>query len=151
MRAMTPLAEAELETLPHQVASSASFACTPEQLFASFERAEDWWTWLFIGTLVFGIAYFLLFPGMGAFAGVLGWSSQGQYEDEVAAAYAIYGPILAGYAARPIPELAKDPKALEVGGRIFRNRCATCHGSDARGFKGYPNLTDDDWIWGGEP
>ncbi len=110
-----------------------------------------WWTWLFIGTLVFGVAYFVLFPGMGAFAGVLGWSSQGQYEDEVDAADAVYGPILQAFATRPIPELAGDPEALEIGGRLFRTRCATCHGSDARGFKGYPNLTDGDWLWGGEP
>jgi cytochrome c oxidase cbb3-type subunit 3 len=110
-----------------------------------------WWTWLFVLTLVFGVVYLVLYPGMGSFAGVLGWSSSGQYEAEVAEAQESYGPIFARFAAQPIPRLIDDPQAVRMGGRLFLNRCATCHGSDARGSNGYPNLTDDDWLWGGDP
>jgi cytochrome c oxidase cbb3-type subunit 3 len=110
-----------------------------------------WWTWLFIGTIVFSIGYFVLYPGFGAFAGVLGWSSAKETEAGLAAAEAKYGPIIDAYLAQPIPELISDEKAVAMGGRIFANRCATCHGSDARGGRGYPNLTDGDWIHGGQP
>jgi cytochrome c oxidase cbb3-type subunit 3 len=109
-----------------------------------------WWTWLFVLTLVFGVFYLILYPGMGSFAGILGWTSRGQYEAEVAEAQESYGPIFARLAAQPIPSLIDDPQAVRMGGRLFLNRCATCHGSDARGSKGYPNLTDGDWLWGGD-
>ena len=110
-----------------------------------------WWTWLFIGTIVFSAAYFVLYPGFGSYAGVLGWSSAGEAEAGLAAAEAKYGPLIDGYLERPIPELAGDEKAVGIGARIFANRCATCHGSDARGGRSYPNLRDEDWIHGGEP
>jgi len=110
-----------------------------------------WWTWLFIGTIVFGVGYFILYPGFGAFAGVLGWSSAGEAEAASAAAEAKYAPIFDGYLEQPIPSLIDDERAVAMGGRIFANRCATCHGSDARGGPGYPNLTDDDWLHGGAP
>ncbi len=110
-----------------------------------------WWTWLFIGTIVFSIGYFVLYPGFGSFAGILGWTSASETEGDLAAAEARYGPIIDGYLDLPIEELARDDKAVGMGGRIFANRCATCHGSDARGGRTYPNLTDDDWIHGGSP
>ena len=110
-----------------------------------------WWVWLFVVTIVFGVAYFIAYPGMGSFKGTLGWTSQGQYESEIARANARYGPIFARYAAQPIPVLIGDPEALEIGERLFRNHCRACHGSDARGSNGYPNLTDDDWLYGGAP
>jgi cytochrome c oxidase cbb3-type subunit 3 len=110
-----------------------------------------WWTWLFIGTIVFGVAYFVLYPGLGSFDGVLGWTSAGQYEAEVERAEKRYGPIFARYAAIPVPQLLDEKQALEMGSRIFANNCATCHGSDARGGRGFPNLTDDDWLYGGAP
>jgi len=110
-----------------------------------------WWTWLFIATIVFGVAYFVLYPGLGSFDGVLGWTSTGQYEAEVERAEERYGPIFARYAAIPIPQLLDEEQALEMGSRIFGNNCATCHGSDARGGRGFPNLTDDDWLYGGAP
>jgi len=110
-----------------------------------------WWTWLFVVTLAFGVMYLIAYPGMGAWAGVLGWTSQGQYQAEVARAEARYGPIFEEYAATPIPELLDEERAIDMGSRLFRNHCATCHGSDARGGKGYPNLTDDDWLHGGAP
>ena len=110
-----------------------------------------WWTWLFIGTIVFSLGYFVLYPGFGNYAGTLGWSSAKETEDGLAAAEAKYGPIIDAYLERPIPELARDERAVGMGGRIFANRCATCHGSDARGGRGYPNLTDADWLHGGAP
>jgi cytochrome c oxidase cbb3-type subunit 3 len=110
-----------------------------------------WWTWLFVATLIFGVGYLVLYPGMGSYAGTLGWTSRGQYEAEVARAQESYGPIFARFAAQPIPELIGEAQAVRMGGRLFLNHCATCHGSDARGSKGYPNLADGDWLWGGEP
>jgi cytochrome c oxidase cbb3-type subunit 3 len=110
-----------------------------------------WWTWLFIVTILFSAVYLVLYPGFGNFEGVLGWSSAGQHESEVERAEAQYGPIFEKYYKTPIEELASDGEAIAMGGRIFLNRCATCHGSDARGGPGYPNLTDGDWLYGGAP
>lgn len=110
-----------------------------------------WWTWLFVATIVFSIIYLVLYPGLGSFGGVLGWSSTKQYQAEVERAEERYGPIFDRYAAIPIADLVDEPQALEMGGRIFANNCATCHGSDARGGRGFPNLTDDSWLYGGDP
>jgi cytochrome c oxidase cbb3-type subunit 3 len=110
-----------------------------------------WWTWLFVVTIVFSVIYLVLYPGFGSFEGVLGWSSDGQHNEEAARADAEYGPIFAGYFKTPIEELVNDERAVGMGSRIFANTCATCHGSDARGGPGYPNLTDGDWLYGGAP
>ena len=110
-----------------------------------------WWMWLFYITIVFGFVYLALYPGLGSFPGILKWSSHGQYEGEQAAAKEKYEPIYAKYAAMPIPAVAADPQAREIGQRLFLNYCAQCHASDARGGKGFPNLTDKDWLWGGDP
>ncbi len=110
-----------------------------------------WWLWLFIGSIAFSVGYLALYPGLGNFAGLLGWSSAAQHEREVAAADATYGPLYAAYAAQPIPALLGDPRALTMGQRLFANNCAQCHGADARGGPGFPNLTDDDWQYGGDP
>jgi len=110
-----------------------------------------WWTWLFVLTIVFGVVYFVLYPGFGTATGALGWSSAGQYEAEVAEADAQWGPIFARYSAMPIEDLQDEPQALRMGSRIFANNCSPCHGSDARGGIGYPNLTDNDWLYGGQP
>lgn len=109
-----------------------------------------WWMILFYLTIVFSVIYLTLFPGLGDARGSLGWSSAGQYEKEVSAAQAEFGPIYAQYAARPIEEVAKDEAALKIGQRIFVNNCAQCHGTDARGGKGFPNLTDGEWLYGGD-
>ena len=110
-----------------------------------------WWLGTFIGTIVWGLLYLLLYPGLGSFAGVLGWSQQGQYDAEVERAQAAYGPLYASLAARPIPELAQDGEAMKTAGRLFANNCSQCHGSDGRGGSGFPNLTDAAWQWGGDP
>ena len=108
-----------------------------------------WWMWLFILTVVFGFGYLVLYPGAGSHAGSLGWTSTGQYEAEQAQAQAEMAPLYARYAALGAEDLAKNPAAMGIGERLFVNHCATCHGSDARGTKGFPNLTDGDWLYGG--
>ena len=110
-----------------------------------------WWINLFYLTIVFSIGYLVLYPGMGAFAGTLGWTSAKKHDadkardDEKLAA--TFGP----YAGKPIDVLARDPRAVELGASIFANNCATCHGSSAQGAVGYPNLTDRVWKWDGTP
>ena len=110
-----------------------------------------WWLGLFYLTLAFGGFYLLLYPGLGSFSGFLGWTSKGAYEREVAQVEAEVGPLFAKYQQTPIPELVKDEQAQLIGERLYLNYCATCHGSDARGARGFPNLRDDDWQWGGTP
>jgi cytochrome c oxidase cbb3-type subunit 3 len=108
-----------------------------------------WWLWLFIITLVFAAVYGLAYPTLGIFAGTLGWTSQGEYEAEVAKANADLQPLYAAFDAQTPEQLSQDPKAMAVGERLFMNNCAQCHGSDAHGSKGFPNLTDGDWLHGG--
>ncbi len=110
-----------------------------------------WWMWLFIITLVFAVVYLVLYPGLGSYKGLFGWSSTGQYQKEVKVAEDKYGPLYQKFQAMPIEQVAKDPQAREIGARLFQTYCVQCHGSDARGAKGFPNLKDTDWLWGGEP
>ena len=110
-----------------------------------------WWIWLFWITIVFSLAYLWLYPGLGSYQGSLKWSSAGEYVDEVKAAQARHGPLYARLAASDIATLAANPEARIVGQRLFLNYCSQCHASDARGSKGFPNLTDGDWLYGGAP
>lgn len=110
-----------------------------------------WWLWMFYITIVFAIGYLIIYPGMGNYQGTAKWDQTSQYAAEMAAAEATYQPIFEAYAKKPISELAKDPVAMESGHRLFLNNCAICHGSNAEGLNGFPNLTDHDWLYGGEP
>jgi len=110
-----------------------------------------WWLWLFYGTVIFSLIYLVLYPGLGRFGGVLGWSSSGQYQEERAAANAAFEARFGELVALPLEELAQHAGALEAGRNLYRTNCSTCHGSDARGARGFPNLTNNHWIWGGEP
>jgi cytochrome c oxidase cbb3-type subunit 3 len=110
-----------------------------------------WWLVLFYITIFYGIAYLLLYPGMGSFKGLLGWTQVGEYEAEVAAADAAYGPLYAKFRKEDIAALASNDDAMKTGERLYVNYCAVCHGSDARGARGFPNLRDNDWLYGGEP
>lgn len=135
-----------------------------------------WWSIFFLVTVVWGFVYLALYPGLGNFAGLLGWKSANQhvvsledskaqaaanlqkdsgvlveYDREVARAEEKYGPIFEAYAKRDISDLAGDEEAIKVGQRLFLQNCAQCHGSDARGTTGFPDLTDKDWLYGGKP
>jgi cytochrome c oxidase cbb3-type subunit 3 len=110
-----------------------------------------WWVWLFIITIVFALGYLYMYPGLGSNAGSFGWSSAGQHQAEVDKGNAEVAPLYAKFAALPVEEIAKDPQAHAIGERLFMNNCSQCHGSDARGGKGFPNLTDGDWLHGGTP
>ena len=112
-----------------------------------------WWVWLFIITIVFSLVYLVVYPGLGSYPGMLTekWTQKGQYEKEVAKGNAEVAPLYAKFAAMSPEEISRDPQAHAIGERLFMNNCAQCHGSDAQGSKGFPNLTDTDWLHGGTP
>ncbi len=110
-----------------------------------------WWLWLFYLSIVFAFVYLALYPGLGNFPGFLGWSEVKQYDEQVSKADEKYGPIFAQYAGQAIETLSQNPEALDVGRRLFLNYCAGCHGSDAGGAPSFPNLTDNDWLYGNSP
>ncbi len=110
-----------------------------------------WWAWLFVITIVFALVYLVMYPGLGAYSGKLGWTSTGQHQSEVDKGNAETAPLYAKFMAMKPEEVAKDAKAMAIGERLFMNNCAQCHGSDARGNKGIPNLTDSFWLGGGTP
>ncbi|MFU8877572.1 MAG: cytochrome-c oxidase, cbb3-type subunit III [Wenzhouxiangellaceae bacterium] len=110
-----------------------------------------WWMGLFWVTVVFSVVYLILYPGLGRYEGLLGWSQEKQYEQEMQAARAAFDERFARFSEMSLTELAADSQAVEMGRNLFAHNCSTCHGSDARGAPGYPNLTDDHWIWGGAP
>ncbi len=110
-----------------------------------------WWAWLFVITIIFALIYLALYPGLGTYGGKFGWTSTGQHQAELDKGSAEVAPLYAKYVAMAPEEVAKDAKAMAIGERLFMNNCAQCHGSDARGNKGIPNLTDNDWLGGGTP
>jgi len=110
--------------------------------------APKWWLYLYFITIIWGIGYLVAFPGLGAWEGTLGWSAQDQYEAEMQAAASRYEPIYEKFAAMDFEELSMQPDANKLGASLYASYCTTCHGSDARGATGYPNLADDDWQWG---
>ena len=111
--------------------------------------APKWWLYLYFITIAWAVGYMIVYPGIGAFEGLFGWSQEGQYEQEMQAAEARYEPIYERFAAMEFDDLVQDDDALALGRSLFASYCTTCHGSDARGAPGYPNLTDGDWQWGG--
>lgn len=139
-----------------------------------------WWTIMFYIVLVWGLFYFIMYPGLGNWQGLLGWKSSNQniqslqesreavilaqeeakeslfgvgveYDRELRKAEERFAPIFNQYAEQPIEDLARNPEALKIGQRLFSQNCSQCHGSDARGQRGFPNLTDNDWLYGGTP
>jgi cytochrome c oxidase cbb3-type subunit 3 len=109
-----------------------------------------WWRNLFYATIVFALGYLALYPGLGEFKGLLGWSAINQYQDEMDIADARYGPLFDKYLTQDLVTVSEDPTAGRMGERLFVTYCSQCHGSDARGARGFPNLRDDDWLWGGD-
>ena len=110
-----------------------------------------WWMWLFWITIVFALAYLALYPGLGSVAGYWKWTQVGQLEQENAQANAQFGPLYEKFAGQEVAQLAKSPEALAIGQKLFLNNCAQCHASDGAGSRGFPNLTDGDWLYGGDP
>jgi cytochrome c oxidase cbb3-type subunit 3 len=136
---------------------------TEETVGHSYDGIEEydnplprWWFMLFIGTVIFALGYLVLYPGLGNWKGVLpgyegGWTQVKEWQREMEQANEQYGPLYAKFASMPVEEVAQDPQALKMGGRLFASNCSVCHGSDAKGAYGFPNLTDHDWLWGGAP
>lgn len=111
----------------------------------------QWWKYLFYLTVVFAVGYLALYPGLGTFKGFFGWTSTGAHEAEMAKAEETYGPVFNKYLAMDVKAVAADPQAREMGQRLFGTYCAQCHGSDAKGSRSFPNLTDGDWLGAGDP
>jgi len=136
---------------------------TEETVGHSYDGIEEydnplprWWFMLFVATVIFALGYLVLYPGLGNWKGILpgyegGWTQVKEWQREMDKAGEQYGPLYAKYAAMPVEEVARDPQALKMGGRLFASNCSVCHGSDAKGAYGFPNLTDNDWLYGGEP
>ncbi|WP_312904821.1 cytochrome-c oxidase, cbb3-type subunit III [Stutzerimonas nitrititolerans] len=136
---------------------------TEETVGHSYDGIEEydnplprWWFMLFVATVVFALGYLALYPGLGNWKGLLpgyegGWTQVKEWQREMDRANEQYGPLYAKFAAMPVEEVALDPQALKMGGRLFASNCSVCHGSDAKGAYGFPNLTDHDWLYGGEP
>ncbi|WP_313499005.1 cytochrome-c oxidase, cbb3-type subunit III [Stutzerimonas nitrititolerans] len=136
---------------------------TEETVGHSYDGIEEydnplprWWFMLFVATVVFALGYLALYPGLGNWKGLLpgyegGWTQVKEWQREMDRANEQYGPLYAKFAAMPVAEVAQDPQALKMGGRLFASNCSVCHGSDAKGAYGFPNLTDHDWLYGGEP
>ncbi|WP_290650173.1 cytochrome-c oxidase, cbb3-type subunit III [Aquisalimonas sp.] len=110
-----------------------------------------WWLWLFYISIVFGLIYLALYPGLGSFKGLLGWSQYSAWAEEVESVEERVAPIFSRYAEMPIPELAEHEEAMRTGRRLFGNNCAVCHGADGGGRIGFPNIANNSWQWGGEP
>jgi cytochrome c oxidase cbb3-type subunit 3 len=112
-----------------------------------------WWFQLFVATIIFGLVYLALYPGLGNFKGLLGWTSTGQWEEELQHAEEVYKPVFAKYAALSVEDLQteENKSGLQMGQRMFANNCSLCHGAAGTGAYGFPNLTDDDWLYGGAP
>jgi len=110
-----------------------------------------WWSGLFVITIFFSLGYLWLYPGLGARDGASGWSAATQYEAETTALAEEMAPLYARFQAQSITELAGDARAHAIGERLFLNNCAQCHGSDGHGAKGFPNLADNDWLYGNSP
>ncbi|MBU3579414.1 cytochrome-c oxidase, cbb3-type subunit III [Polynucleobacter sp. 73C-SIWE] len=110
-----------------------------------------WWMWMFLLSCIFALVYLVLYPGLGSYPGILGYSTDGALMQSMTTANDELKPVYAKYMKMDIEQVAADPKAREMGQRLFLNSCAQCHGSDAGGSKGFPNLTDRDWLYGGSP
>ena len=110
-----------------------------------------WWFWMFVFMILFSAGYLVVYPGLGDYKGVFNWTSHNQYEREVAAADKTVNALYGKYSKMKVEDVAKDQAAMTIGKNLFATYCIQCHGSDAQGSRGFPNLTDSDWIYGGTP
>ncbi|MGF9693936.1 cytochrome-c oxidase, cbb3-type subunit III [Rhizobium sp. 0TCS1.26] len=117
-----------------------------------------WWLWTFYATILWAIGYMIVYPAVpmltDATRGMLGYSSRGELLADLAGAKAAQGVISDRIASASLPEIIADPQlnqfATAAGAAAFKVNCVQCHGSGAAGGAGYPNLNDDDWLWGGD-
>lgn len=109
-----------------------------------------WWFWTFAILTIWAIGFVFYYPAMGNYKGLAEWTEVKQYNEEVQATNRKYDEYYASITSGSIEEMAKNPQALKTGRRLFLNNCAVCHGSAASGAQGYPDLTDKDWLYGGE-
>lgn len=122
-----------------------------EDLYELNNPLPRWWLNLFLITLVWAAVYLFLYPGLGSYKGYLGWSQTTQYQQEIDRANEKYGPIYEKYQNQDLRALARNDDARTIGRRLFATYCTTCHGSDAGGARGFPNLRDSEWLHGGKP
>lgn len=110
-----------------------------------------WWLWMFLLLMFYGLGYLVVYPGLGSWKGTFGWTQIGQLQAEMARRDEQYTPVLKQYSDLSFDEMLNNEDALRSGQRVFASYCSVCHGSDGRGAKGFPNLTDSEWLWGGDP
>jgi cytochrome c oxidase cbb3-type subunit 3 len=109
-----------------------------------------WWFWLFVLSVAFAIGYLVLYPGLGSYPGSLHWTERAEHSADASRAEAAQAPLFRRFASMDFAQLSRDPAAMSMAHNIFVNTCSGCHGSDARGAPGFPNLTDDDWLYGSD-
>jgi cytochrome c oxidase cbb3-type subunit 3 len=142
--------KATLSTDPSKVDDNTTGHVWDEDLRELNNPLPRWWMWLFILTVIFGLGYLAIFPGLGSYQGLSKWSAQAEHKDDVQRMRAELAPLYAEFSAQSVEALTRDPRALAIGERQFMNSCSQCHGSDGRGSKSYPNLTSGNAAWLGE-
>jgi len=142
--------KATVNTDPNKAGDNTTGHVWDEDLRELNNPLPRWWMWLFILTVVFALGYLAIFPGLGSYKGLANWSTQAEHKDDVERMRADLAPLYAEFSAQSVDALSRDPRALAIGERQFMNSCSQCHGSDGRGSKSYPNLTNGNAAWLGE-
>jgi cytochrome c oxidase cbb3-type subunit 3 len=142
--------KATVSTDPSKVNDNTTGHVWDEDLRELNNPLPRWWMWLFILTVIFSLGYLAIFPGLGSYQGLSKWSAQAEHKYDVERMRAELAPLYAEFSAQSVEALTRDPRALAIGERQFMNSCSQCHGSDGRGSKSYPNLTNGNAAWLGE-
>ena len=142
--------KATVNTDPSKAGDNTTGHVWDEDLRELNNPLPRWWMWLFILTVIFALGYLAIFPGLGSYKGLAKWSTQAEHKDDVERMRADLAPLYAEFSAQSVDALSRDPRALAIGERQFMNSCSQCHGSDGRGSKSYPNLTNGNAAWLGE-
>ena len=137
--------------IPHREDGTTGHVWAHGTLREGVRPLPRWWYLMSASTFVIGIGYLVLYPGFGAYDGLLDWSSRGQLEQAQERNQALLAPLMEEARNSAPSELAGHPEAVRLGGRLFQDNCAACHGVDARGNTtvGAPDLLDDAWVYGG--